>query len=427
MWILGVLQTPIDYGGDSMKQFDITYFCGPNSECIVKEEVVADIAAAGITLCQIGYDTETNKQAIRLLKKYGLRASVVEKMLTEAARNGQMETIDEVIRTIVDDYKEFDNIEGWDIWDEPNTENFPMIAKIVEAFRRYAPGHETVINLFPDYAPVEALKDTDYASHLKHFVETVHPDFISYDHYPFMGRKLPGTMEETDEVEDEKERMIRLAAKREYYRGDFFGNLRSVRKIGLKNQIEQMMIALLTEHGGYRNLTLPEIRWQVNMCLAYGFHRVSYFTYGLPAVDMDFWKWDNAMINWTGEKYQHYYDVQTVNREIYDIGKLLFAGKSDAVFHILTGEAAGTPFTGYGAIKEVDGEQGVIGFFDNGYVYLVNYNYLEERTFTITSEKVLFGYEDGKFISLGSVCTVTLPAGGAKLFHMLSVCVGGTV
>ena len=169
MWILGVLQTPIDYGGDSMKQFDITYFCGPNSECIVKEEVVADIAAAGITLCQIGYDTETNKQAIRLLKKYGLRASVVEKMLTEAARNGQMETIDEVIRTIVDDYKEFDNIEGWDIWEEPNTENFPMIAKIVEAFRRYAPGHETVINLFPDYAPVEALKDTDYASHLKLF------------------------------------------------------------------------------------------------------------------------------------------------------------------------------------------------------------------------------------------------------------------
>ena len=93
-------------------------------------------------------------------------------------------------------------------------------------------------------------------------------------------------------------------------------------------------------------------------------------------------------------------------------------GKSDAVFHIGTDEAAGEPFAGYGAIKEVDGEQGVIGFFDNGYVYLVNYNYLEERTFTITSEKELLGYEDGQFISLGSVCTVTLPAGGAKLLRI---------
>ena len=409
-----------------MKQFDITYFYGPNAECIVKEEVVADITAAGITLCQISYDTETNKQALRLLKKYGLRASVVENRLTEAARNGKTEIIDEVVRTIVEDYKEFDNIEGWDIWDEPNTENFPMIAKIVEAFRRYAPGHETVINLFPEYTPVEAFKDTDYASHLKHFVEMVHPDFISYDHYPFMGRKLPGTIGQADEIEieSEKERLIRQAAKREYSRGDFFGNLKIVREIGLKNQIEQMMIALLTEHGDYRNLTLPEIRWQVNMCLAYGFHRVSYFTYGLPTGSMDFWKWDNSMINWTGEKYQHYYDVQAVNREIYDIGELLFTGKSDAVFHMGTDEAAGEPFAGYGAIKAIDGEQGVIGFFDNGYVYLVNYNYVEERTFTITSEKELFGYEDGQFVSLGHVCTVTLPAGGAKLFRILPVRVG---
>lgn len=401
-----------------MKQFDITYFCGPNAECIVKEDVVADIATAGFTLCQIWYDTETNKQALRLFKKYGLRASVMEERITEAARNGKLEAIDEVVRTVVDDYKEFDNIEGWDIWDEPNTENFPMIAKIVEAFRRYAPEQETVINLFPDYAPLEALKDTDYVSHLKHFVETVRPDFISYDHYPFMGRKLPETMEETDEIEDEKERMVRLAAKRECYRGDFFGNMKSIREVGLKNQLEQMMIALLTEHGDYRNLTLPEIRWQINMCLAYGFHRVSYFTYGLPSGDMDFWKWDNAMINWRGEKFQHYYDAQTVNREIYNIGKILFTGKSEAVFHIGTDEAEGEPFFGYGAIKKIEGQQGVIGFFDHGYVYLVNYSYLEERTFTVTSEKELFGYENGQFFSLGSVCTVTLPAGGAKLLRI---------
>ena len=133
---------------------------------------------------------------------------------------------------------------------------------------------------------------------------------------------------------------------------------------------------------------------------------------------MDVWMWDNAMVSPTGEKYQHYYDVQTVNREIYDIGKMLFTGKSEAVFHIGTGEAAGEPFAGYGPIKEVEGAQAVIGFFDNGYIYLVNYNFLEERTFTLASEGELLGYEDGKFVSLGSACMVTLPAGGAKLLKV---------
>ncbi len=402
-----------------MKQFDITYFYGPSSEYIVKEEVVADMAASGITLCQLlWYEVETNKQALKLLKKYGLRATVFEKRITEIAKNGHMDAIDEVVKAIVDDYKEFDNIVGWDIWDEPNTEDFPMLAKMVDAFRRYAPAQETVVNLFPNYAPAEALKDTDYVSHLKHFVETVHPDFISYDHYPFLGRNLPGALGEIAEIEDEKERLIRIAAKREFNGGEFFSNLKSVRQIGLKNQIEQMMIAQLTEHGCNRNLTLPEIRWQINMCLAYGFHRVSYFTYWLPEAETDVWMWDNAMVSPTGEKYQHYYDVQTVNREIYDIGKMLFTGKSEAVFHIGTGEAAGEPFAGYGPIKEVEGAQAVIGFFDNGYVYLVNYNFLEERTFTLASEKELLGYEDGKFVSLGSACTVTLPAGGAKLLKV---------
>lgn len=34
-----------------MKRFDITYFGGPPAEYIVKEEVIEDMARAGITLC----------------------------------------------------------------------------------------------------------------------------------------------------------------------------------------------------------------------------------------------------------------------------------------------------------------------------------------------------------------------------------------
>ncbi len=402
-----------------MKKFDITYFFGPSQEYVVKEETIADMAASGITLCQLlGYDVETNKQALRLMKKYGLRATVFETRVREVGKPERMDEIDETVKAIVEDYQEFDNIVGWDLWDEPNTEEFPILAKLVQAFQRYAPEQETVINLYPNYVPVNALKDKDYESHLRHFVETVHPDFISYDHYPFMGRNLPGALSDIADIEDEKERLIRIAAKREFNRGEFFENLEVVRSVGLSNRVEQMMIAQLTEHGSYRNLTMPEIRWQVNMCLAYGFHRISYFTYWLPESDADVWMWDNAMVSPKGEKYQHYYDVQAVNREIYDIGTLLFEVKSEAVFHIGTEEVAGVPFDGYGAIKKIEGSPGVVGFFENGYVYLVNYDFIEETTFSLTSEKPLFVYEDGQFRSLGHDCTVTLSAGGAKLLKI---------
>ena len=60
----------------------------------------------------------------------------------------------------------------------------------------------------------------------------------------------------------------------------------------------------------------------------------------------------------------------------------------------------------------------MIGFFENGYVYLVNYNYLEERSFTLHAEKDILEYKEGTFISHGNCCTVTLLAGGAVLLQI---------
>ena len=59
-----------------MKTFDITYFHGPFHQYIVKPEVIADIAASGITLVPIACDTETNKTVLGLLRRYGLKAHV---------------------------------------------------------------------------------------------------------------------------------------------------------------------------------------------------------------------------------------------------------------------------------------------------------------------------------------------------------------
>lgn len=404
-----------------MKQFDITYYYGPSSEYVIEhEECVADIAAAGITLCQLrGKTTEANRKAIPVFKKYGLRVSIYEEdRITQLIRSSDFEQIDEVIQEVVADYAEFDNIDSWDIFDEPSTDKFPILAAVSDALHKYDPEREVVINLFPNYATPEQLKDTDYVSHLNHFVETVRPDFLSYDHYHFMGRVRADKNTDANGAENERDRLIRLGAEGKEDRDVFFENLEDVRRVGLENNLEQMLIVLLTEHGDYRNLTRAELLWEVNMCLVYGMHRISYFTYWLPYLNNDFWQRDNSMCDREGNKFEHYYDVQVINERIRPIGERIFATKSTAVFHIGKPEKGTKTFEGYGAVRTVAGESAVIGFFDNGDVYLVNRDFRNENTLTIDADKALSVYKDGVFSPVGDTYTVTLEAGEGVLLRI---------
>ena len=119
-----------------MKNFDITYFHGPFRQYIDRPEVIADIAASGITLVPIACDTETNKTVLDLLRRYGLKAHVHDPRISKLYYENNIAAADEVIRQIAEDYAEFENIIGWDITDEPNAEKFPVLAAIVNAFRR---------------------------------------------------------------------------------------------------------------------------------------------------------------------------------------------------------------------------------------------------------------------------------------------------
>lgn len=407
-----------------MKQFDITYFYGPPSEYIVKEECVADIAASGMTLCQLFQNTaEANKQALPLLKKYGMKANIFETRVTELIRSKDISAVDAIVKEVVEDYSGFDNIAGWDISDEPDSEMFPMLSAVTSAFHKYSPNQEVVINLYPNYATPEMYKDTDYLAHLNRFVEIVEPDFLSYDHYHFMGRKKK-KRSTASAAEEEKERLIRLAAEQLEDRDDFFENLEDVRRIGLKHNLEQMLIILLTEHGCCRNLTRAEILWEVNMCLVYGMHRISYFTYWLPGSDDDednedtrYWSWDNAMCDRHGNKYEHYYDVQAINKEIYPIGNRLFKTKSKEVYHIGKTEKGTRAFQPYGHITDIEGENVVVGFFEDGCVYLVNRDFKQENTIVLYADEPFEIYHAGGFEPSEKIRKISLSAGAGVLMR----------
>lgn len=398
-----------------MKQFDITFFYGPTEEYIVKEECIADMAASGITLCQIYWqDTEVIKTALPILKKYGLRANVCDRRILDLYQNEKIDDVDRVVKEVVDDYAAFDNVAEWGVCDEPDAEKFPITAAIVSAFRKYS-DKTTDVNLFPDYAGTELLKTTDYQTYLKLFVSTVKPHFLSYDYYQFMGRPPYERCHSGDE--DLRELLIRRAAEGVEDRDGFFDNLSVIRDLGLKSDLAQMLIIQLVEHADCRNLTYEEILWEVNMCLAYGMHRISYFTYWLPEDGNLYMSWDNAMCDTKGNKYQHYYDVQAINKEIHSIGEMLFETTSKEVFHIGELQKGTVAFEGYGNITKVEGDNAVIGFFENGYVYLVNRDFKHENTFTIYADKEMSVYKDGTFETCGNTYTVTLGAGAAVLLN----------
>lgn len=403
-----------------MKRFDITFYEGPGKDYVVKEEVIADMAASGMTLSQLWftYDVDTNIQALQLLEKYNMKAVLYEKRLLALYDSRKIEDVEEVVKTVVEDYKDYYHvIAGWEIADEPNTEGFPILAKMVETLHKYVPQHEVVINLYPNYASNEMLKAKSYEDYIERYIKEVQPDFISYDYYPFTGRQMRQELGDINSTDDERERAIRAAAMRKEDRVEYFLNLELIRAQGLKNDLEQILIVQLTEHGVYRNLSYEEILWQINMCLAYGMHRLSYFTYWEPMAN-DFWKWEKAMCDRKGNKYQHYYDVQRVNKEVYEIGKVLFETKSEKVFHIGTNERGTTPFESYGAVKEIKGERGVVGFFEDGHIYLVNHDYNDARTFEITAEQEILEYQNGEYVPHGKQLTVCLKPAEARLFRI---------
>ncbi len=395
-----------------MKQFDITYFHGPFAEYIDKPEVIADVAASGMTLVPLNSPTEVNKRALPLLDRYGLRALVSDPRIDRVYRENDVQGADAAVKEVVADYASFKNIVGWDVVDEPDVSKFPVLAAIVNAFRRYAPDTDTVINLFPNYATPAQLGAKTYSDYLELFVNIVRPHFISYDHYHFLGR---ANRKKIDlEVTNERERLIRLSAETTENRGGFFENIEDVRRVSLKYGIDAMLIVLLTEHGPYRNLTRGELLWEVNMSLVYGLKRISYFTYWEPSHD-DHWQWTNAMCDTAGNKMQHYFDVKSINAEIGPAGRYLFDKKSLAVFHVGKAESGSEKFDGFGAISMIDGENGVVGFFDDGSVYLVNRDFINENTFVLHTNKPFSVQQpDGTFADAVSG-VITLPAGAGCL------------
>ncbi len=335
-----------------MKQFDITFFYGPTAQQMTDETIVRDMAECGFTAVPLSAsDADVTREAFTLMQQYGLRCSALhdhriygDRIRALAESEQPQETADETVRQVLTDYADCSIIDGFDLKDEPNTDFFPALAYVVDAFRRLSPESAPCINLYPTYANAEQLGAPSYETYVTDFINTVNPPYLSYDHYHFFsdGTARPG----------------------------YFTNLEIVRQAALDSGIPAMQIILLTKHGPYADLTAEQIRWEVAMDLAYGMKRISYFTYMLP--DDSTFTWSNAIVDRDGHRLPHYDMVKAVNEWAKPIGDELFGKTSTAVFHTEEAEEGCTLYESYGDLGAIRGKRFVIGFFDDGSFMIVN-------------------------------------------------------
>ena len=207
------------------------------------------------------------------------------------------------VRALVHKVHHHPAVFGYYLRDEPSAAVFPGLARWAAAYNKAHPKAVPYINLFPNYASPGQLGSATYEEHLDQYVKTVHPRFISYDHYSLMD---DGSL-----------------------RGGYFPNLEAVRKAALSAGIPFWNIVLSNSHFNYAEPTPGGLRFQMYTTLAYGGRGISYFTYITPEVG----NYRLAPIDQFGNKTPTWDMLRNVNLQIHELAPTYLTLTSVNVFH----------------------------------------------------------------------------------------------
>ncbi|MDX3005330.1 hypothetical protein PWY87_26880 [Kribbella solani] len=233
--------------------FTIAVFWPPPPDETTTERY-QEIADAGIDLVITGNylsDRTILKHALTRADQTGLgmlvasdpRIDVVMKDLDLPAEQTR-----ELIGKVIDDYSGHRSFRGISLMDEPYPERYERLAIGVAAVRDR--GKLAYVNLFPSHATGE------YDEYVGGFVDTVKPELVSFDRYPFLA----------DGAYDE----------------GYFGDLAVIREHAERAGVPAWLYIQTLAYEGHRTPNAAEIAWQVNTALAYGYTGIQYFTYWTP-------------------------------------------------------------------------------------------------------------------------------------------------
>ena len=316
--------------------FILSYWCGP-PETQDLNKCYAEVAACGFNYAMMpctGVSVKGNQAILDACKKHKLKYIAYDSRVL--AFDPESPAFKTNLDAIISEYGKHPALGAYFIADEPVPSAFPQLAAVNQHLLARDPKHLPLINLFPNYAPEWALGP--YEQYVEKFVTTVKPRLLSFDHYAL--------------TTDGKLRSI------------YFENLEIIRRQSLKHDVPFGFIFQLTAHGGYRDPSEEELRWQVNTALAYGAKALLYFTYWSPS-DVPLFKSSVAIIDSQGNRSPHYERVKRINAEIKAWSPTLMKLKSTAVYH--TGELPrATIALPKDAVVQIEGDAPfIIGTFEH--------------------------------------------------------------
>ncbi len=364
------------------------------------EERVKEAVDCGFNLLQSGhlggyvegiggdYGVENHRRALELCEKYGVKYTISDGRIHNLVmKPADSQTIERTVAEICADYKGYPALYAYMVMDEPAARRFPKLAEIVRAFAKYDPDHFALINLLPDFCTPEQLGAPDYEKYLRHYMQSVRPQCLCYDHYHLRNGNPERGVPARDILSQEEVGEYTAMIER-WDRAGFYDNLEVIRRYALQYDIPYMLVVLVVEHGPFRYLTKEELYYEVWQTLAYGCSTISYYNYwGNPKCDE--LNYRNSLISSEGHKCQHYWNVQEINKAITPIGNRIAQTKSSAVFHIGEEPDDVTYFNGYGVIEAITGGRLTVGFFEDGSFVIANKDYEHGAEVTIKTEASL--------------------------------------
>lgn len=393
-------ESPAKPPAEESLSFPIMTWYGPGKEHTDLAHF-REMANAGFTINLCRFDVETNKKALGLAEKVGMKVVIGDYRIQPTKPVDEAALV--VIDRVVDDYKDHPALFGYYIQDEASASLFENMAKIKERILSRDPNHTVYANLLPNYAREQQLGTPTYREHVEKWMQTFKPQVLSYDHYPFVTRS---------------------------FRPSYYGNLDVIRGAALRAKIPFWAFTMSCEiNPGYPTPKESWMRLQLYSDLAYGAQGLQYFTYGLhPGGGSEIFI--TAILDKEGKKTFLYDIAKRINAEIHALAPTLKGLTSLDVFHTapIPAGTKGLPKDFF--VKEVSGGPMAIGYFKdaNGepYLLMVNRNYDAPVDFALSLTDEVSGLVEVSKIAKGKsesyekkkgVVTLRFKEGDGRLFR----------
>lgn len=207
--------------------------------------------------------------------------------------------MDELIRTFMN----HPQLAGYNIKDEPPIGEFKSLAQRADRIKSIDRKHLVYINLYPIYANESQLGTASYSDYLDQFMNTVKPEFLSYDHYP---------IQRTGEI-----------------RSDYYKNFEMAFKAAERDNVPLWPFVCSVNTASNKRNSLTNMRLEAFSSLAYGAQAIQYFTYVTPSEG----DYCDAPLDTEGNKTEAWTSAKTINSRIQKSAWVFNGAKVVAVRH----------------------------------------------------------------------------------------------